>query len=914
MSFRISGRAVFLCTFVFLSVLISYGQRSELTGRADNARTGANVNETLLAPGNVNKNNFGRLFSQPVDYVVMGQPLYVPNVQIPGKGTHNVVYMVTMLDTVYAFDADDNQGDNAAPLWQVSFLDPANGVTIATGANLPCTASGGEGLGFNQEGIVSTPAIDGSSSTMYVVAKTVENGVVRHRLHALDLATGVEKFGGPALITAQSVSKQGKVWTFNSLHQMNRPGLLLVNGTVYIGFGSNSCNDGNSGWVLSYDASTLQQTGVFNTNPDHGLTSIWQSGQGLTADADGNVYAETAEGNFDIDAGGQGYTNSVLKLGGSPFDLIDYFTPSNVAFLNQHDLDMSSTGPVVLPDQDGPVPHEVIAAGKQGTIYLMNRDNMGQYNPNMDQIVQEIPLAVGAMFSSPAYWNGIVYFCGNAQPLHAYSLSGGLLSSVPVGMTTQKITGSHSPTISANGDTNGIVWVVNSGQLWAFDAITLKLLYNTGQSGARDKLSKLGHFATQVVANGKVYIATRNSLEVYGLFHLLTVSGGNNQSATALTPLPAPIQVQATHAYTGAPLANETITFSDGNKGGVFNPPSAVTDENGFASTSYTVPKKAGTYTVTASGAAFGSVTLTESSTAAAPVKMIVYSGGQQTAPAGTVLPLPLTVQVQDMYKNGVTGLSVTFDNGGKGQFVSQSTVTTDSAGKAKVNYQLPNTPGKYQIKAGASGLKTITFTEFAVVGNAGSVAIVSGDHQSVSAGSAFPQALVVKVTDTAGNPVPGTSVNFTAPSGSFTGNPATTDTNGNASVNYAAGTVAGSVTVTATAGSGSAQFTETVLAGPASVISISGGNNQLGAAGTMLGQFLTVQVADQYGNPTTNVAVLFSDNGAGGQFSNPNPALTDQTGMAAQGYILPSVPGTYMISASADGVANPALFTETAQ
>ena len=797
-------------------VTSSLAQHAIVTGSSDNSRTGANENETLLTPSNVNKNSFGRLFTQSVDYQVLGQPLYVPNVVIPNKGTHNVVYVVSMLDSVYAFDADSKDGDNAVPLWQVSFLDPANGVTIASGSNLPCTNPNSNGPGFNQEGIVSTPVIDPNTGTMYVVAKTVESGTVRHRLHALDIGSGQEKFGGPSLISATSVSNLGKRRDFNSLHQKNRPGLLLLNGVVYMAFGSNYCNDGNTGWVLGYDAATLQQTGAFNTNPDHGLTSIWQSGHGIPADA-GNLFVETGEGNSDANAGGQGYGNSVIKLSTNPLGFSDYFMPSNVLYLNQHDLDLSSTGAVVLPDQAGPHPHEVVAAGKQGTIYLMDRDNLGQYNTQADMIVQEIPLAVGEMFSSPAYWNGIVYFGGNASQLRAYALSDGLLSTVPVAMTMQGLTGSHSPSISSDGDSNGILWVVNGGQLWAFDAITLKPLYNTGQVPLRDKLPKLAHFATQTVANGKVYIATRNSLEVLGLFHLLSASSGANQSATVLTALPSPIQVLAAHAYTGQPMPGVSVTFSDGGKGGTFNPSSAVTDANGLVSTSYSVPQKAGAYTMTASATNFGNLTFTETALPGPAARMIAYAGGQQTGPAGSVLPIPMTVQAQDVYRNGVPGVSVTFDNGGKGVFLSPATAQTDSAGKAKVTYQLPNVPGKYAIKASSPGLKTVSFTEFAVVG-------------------------------------------------------------------------------------------------PPAGVTITGGNNQTAPAGTPLGQLLSVVVADQYGNPVPSVAVAFGDGGAGGQFSNPNPVLTDNTGTAAQGYTLPPLAGTIFVTATATGVATPASFTETAQ
>jgi hypothetical protein len=588
--------------------------------------------------------------------------------------------------------------------------------------------------------------------------------------------------------------------------------------------------------------------------------------------------------------------------------------PSNVGFLNQHDLDLSSTGAVILPDQDGPHPHEVIATGKEGTIYLMDRDNLGQFNTQADMMVQEIPLAVGEMFSSPAYWNGIVYFCGNAGQIRAYSLSGGLLSTVPVATTTQKVTGSHSPSISSHGDNDGILWVVNAGQIWAFDAITMKLLYNTGQVPLRDKLPKLAHFATQTVINGKVYIATRNSVEVFGVFQLLTATGGANQSAIVHTALPLPIQVQATHAYSGQPLPGVTVAFSDGSKGGTFNPTSAPTDASGFASTSYTLPQKTGTYTITASATNFGNLTFTETATAATPVRMVSYGGARQTGPAGTVLPTPITAQVQDAFKNGVPGVSVTFDNGGKGAFASQATVTTDAAGKAGVAYQLPNLPGKYNVKVSSAGLTTLTFTEFAVVGLAANVAVVSGNNQSAPAGGALPQPLIVRVTDQAGNAVSGASVVFTAPTGTFTGSPATTDSNGNASATYTAGTAAGPVTIAATAGSASVQFTETVTAGPAASTTIAGGNNQAAPAGTPLGQSLSVVVADQYGNPVQNDGVFFDDGGAGGQFSNANPVMTDNTGTAAQGYTLPGAAGTVFVTAAATGVATPASFTETSQ
>src|SRR5208337_989009 len=306
------GRNLCVTLLVICIALLSssFAQLPFVTSRGDNARDGANTNETLLTPSNVNKNSFGRLFSVPVDYVVMAQPLYMPNVNIPNQGTHNVIYVVTQADSVYAIDAD-----TGAQLWWVNFTNPAQGITTAqlSDKTLFCPTTG-----FNQEGIVGTPVIDPTTNTMYLVAKTVLNGTVRHDLHALDITTGNDQAGSPVQIIAQSTStgtvNPGRVTNFKSLHQKNRPGLLLLNGILYLGFGSNACNDSNSGWVLSYDKATLSQLAVFNTSPDHGYTSIWQAGNGLAADEAGNIFVETAESCascYDIPSGGQTYSNSV---------------------------------------------------------------------------------------------------------------------------------------------------------------------------------------------------------------------------------------------------------------------------------------------------------------------------------------------------------------------------------------------------------------------------------------------------------------------------------------------------------------------------------------------------------------------------------------------------------------------------
>jgi hypothetical protein len=801
--------ALLVCVALLPSL---FAQQPFLTSRGDNARDGANTNETLLTPANVTKNGFGRLFSFPVDYIVMAQPLYMPNVNIPGQGTHNVVYVVTQADSVYAIDAD-----TGAQLWYASML---NGGTTASGVYLPC----GTSPGFAQEGIVGTPVIDPDTNTIYLVAKTLLNTTVRHHLHALDIGTGAEQPGSPVLITAKSTSMKGHVTVFNSLHQKNRPGLLLQNGILYLGFGSNYCNDGNSGWVLSYNPTSLAQLGVFNTSPDWGLTSIWQAGVGLAGDEAGNIFVETGESGshgFDVPDGGQTYCNSVIKLN-PDLSFGDYFTPSTVAFLNVHDFDLSSTGAVVLPDQSGPYPHELIASGKQGIVYVLNRDSLGMYSAATDQVVQEVVLVPtttkDVLFGSPAYWNNTVYFAPNNAPIMAFPLSGGLLGTP---LKAGLYVGSHSPSISANGNTNGIVWMISGPILYAFDATTMQLLYSTNQApNGRDTLPAVGHFVTQTVANGRVYVATKTSLEAYGLFNVVAVTGGNSQAAMAGTALANPIGIHASNPYTGQPYVGATVNFSDGCKVlgstscGSFNPASAVTNSIGNASTTYTLPKKAGTYTITISGTGFSSATASATSKPGAAVGIISYSGAKQTGAAGSTLPNPMTTKAQDIYKNGVSGIAINFtaNNGG---VVTPSSVVTDAAGLARTSLKLPQTVSTVTVTATSGSFKKSTFLEYSV-------------------------------------------------------------------------------------------------AGPAANIAVTGGNNQSGSAGAQLSQALSVLVTDQYGNPVSGNDVDFSDGGAGGAFANPNPTTTISSGVATQSYTLPSSPGPITIRATATGVANSAVFTET--
>jgi hypothetical protein len=811
-------RRVFASALLVGMALISLcsAQSPFATGHSDNQRTGADVNETLLTPQNVNKNQFGFLFNYPIDYMALAQPLYVPNVSININGQvtqHNVVYVATMADSVYAFDADNNTG---TPLWWVNFTNPANGITTASGGYLPCS-----GTGFAQEGIIGTPAIDTTTGTMYLVAKTVENGTVRHHLHALDITNGSEKFGGPTLISATSTSLKGHVTNFNSMHQKNRPGLLFSNGVVYMAFGSNGCNDGNSGWVLAYDGTSLQQTGVFNTSPDSGLTSIWQTGGGLAADENGHVYAVTAESNFyDVPFGGQSYCHTVLEFAPDstlPNSLVlsDYFTPAVVAYLNAHDLDLSSGGPLILPDQDGQFPHFMVAGGKQGTIYFLNRDQMGTYSLNDANLQetggQELTFAVGHVFNSPAYWNGVLYYAGNSDLIKGFSVSGGVISPNPVVTSARKYGGSHSPSISANGNTDGVLWVMGSGILYAFNATSLQALYNTSLIKTRDGLPAIAHFVTQTVANGKVYVATQTTLQVYGLFQNLTTIGGDDQSAQVLTTLPAPIQLQVTDPYSGVGIPGVTVTFSDGGKKGDFDPPSAVSDASGNVSTFYTFAKTAGIVTITASSAKAASMTFTETATPGPATKIITYSGNKQSGQAGSILPAQLRIKIQDAYANGVPGITATFSDPSGGGTFNPTSSLSNASGLAQVGYQVPNTAGTYKLVVNAPGLKAGQLTEYATGVSPANLIVVSGNNQTAPVNTALSQSLVVQVTDIGGNPIPGVSVVFSAASGVFAGTPATSDTNGLVTISYTTGPNPGTVVIVAAVNGLNTQMNVTV-------------------------------------------------------------------------------------------------------
>jgi hypothetical protein len=494
------------------------------TAQYDNQRTGANLAETILTPRNVNPERFGKLFVIPVDGDVYAQPLYVPNLEIPGKGVHNVVFVATEHESVYAVDA---AGQPAAPLWRVSFINPDAGVNPVREQDMSCRFIPAE------VGITPTPVIDTASRTIFVLVRTAErgrDGTVRffQRLHALDLATGAERPGSPVLIRA-SVSGTtlfglfSKEVSFHALLENPRAALLLSGGSVYVAWGS-ACDVGPYyGWVLAYDARTLKQTGVFNTSPDSGESGIWQSDTGIAADRDGAVYAVTGNGKFDAARGGRDYGDSVLKLASrnGALGVADYFTPFDEERLNRADIDLGSSGPVLLPDQPGPHPHLLVAAGKAGLVYLIDRDRMGGFRAaSNSHAIQTLQVGTGA-FGAPAYWNGHLYYANRNDMLKDFRLENGKL--VPAHQGGEQFAHPGAiPCVSANGAKDGIVWlVVSKGRnRHGYDSDAILHAYDAADVSRELYSAVLGpsvRFAMPTVADGRVYVGAKGAVYVYGL-------------------------------------------------------------------------------------------------------------------------------------------------------------------------------------------------------------------------------------------------------------------------------------------------------------------------------------------------------------------------------------------------------------
>src|SRR6266853_2285618 len=511
------------------------------TQRYDPQRTGLNRQESILTPSNVTNSTFGKLFACAVDGEVYAQPLYVANFAIAG-GTHNVVLVATMNDSVYAFDADASP---CVPYWKKSFL--------GTGVTTVPPADTGEFGDINTIiGITGTPVIDPATGTLYAVAKTKEPTGYFQRLHALDLASGNEKFNGPADISS-AITVPGSGDTGDStcpgsagnvpfcpLRENQRPGLLLLNGKVYVAWASHGDITPYHGWVIGYAAADLAQPPVvFNTTPNGGLGGIWMSGTGPAGDAAGNIYVITGNGTFDTAAPRTNYGDSFIKLRTTAgLSVADFFTPANQSDLNDGDLDLGSGGAIVLPDSAGSAahPHLLIGGDKQGVLYVIDRDNMTGFNAGGDQILQTVPITAGPacitcrIFSTPAFWEGKLYVVARRDVLKQYTVVNGSLSLLPA-LQAGDVFGfpGATPAISSNGATNGIVWVLNTSNngtgnspgngpaiLFAYDATSLNKLYSSPASGA-EVAGDAVKFTVPTVANAKVYVGAQTELSVFGL-------------------------------------------------------------------------------------------------------------------------------------------------------------------------------------------------------------------------------------------------------------------------------------------------------------------------------------------------------------------------------------------------------------
>jgi hypothetical protein len=482
------------------------GSTPVLTFHNDQIRSGANTTEVVLNTSNVNQSQFGLKYSYAVDGQIYAQPLYVPNLTISGT-PHNVVFVATENNTVYAFDAD---GLSSSPLWSRSLGKPHPVSGSSTGTPI-----------YPSVGITSTPVIDPSMTTLYVFAVTTSG----YQLSALDITNGQDRTNSPMTVTASvngtgDGSSKGVLSLPKGCYQ--RPGLALANGNVYIGF--SFCHQG---WLLAYDASSLQRKAVFCATPNGKGGGIWMGGGAPAVDSDGYVYVITSDNDGDPEST---YEDAFIKFN-PDLTVADYFQTSIDPTLIKNDADQGSGGIMILPDNSSSTPHELIGGGKDGFVIVLNRDNLGKEHTT-DQAIQEVKTGVGKysnIFSSPAFWNNTIFYHPENDTLHLFNYNSGtgLMATSPA-KSGSAVYGWHgaTPSISANGTADGIIWEIEqtawqtggAAVLHAYDALSAAELYNSSQAaGNRDKAGPAVRFTVPTVADGKVFVGTATQLDIYGL-------------------------------------------------------------------------------------------------------------------------------------------------------------------------------------------------------------------------------------------------------------------------------------------------------------------------------------------------------------------------------------------------------------
>ena len=589
-----------------------------LTWRYDNTHQGQNTQESILTPTNVNTNTFGKLFSHTVDGQVYAQPLYVANLTLPNNTTHNVIFIADEHDSVYAFDADSNGGADSGPLWQASMISTAHGA--AAGATTVPTADVQTGTGdlHPEIGISSTPVIDLNTGTIFVVAKSKENGNYVQRLHALNILNGNEQPGSPVAISASvpgtGSGSSGGTLKFSPLWQLNRPALGLFNGSIYIAFGSHGDDGPWHGWVLVYNETTLKQTAAVSQSPNGYGDAVWMSGAGLPIDTiSANGRAFLATGNGDMTSyppltSNVDYGESVLRydLSNGGFAISDAFTSFNQSSLTGSDIDQGSGGVLILPDQPGTHPHLLVQIGKEGRILVLDRDQLGGYigpsagrNTNAVQDITNALKSGSGLWSTPAYWNGNVYVWAENDSLKMFPITNGVLASRATAQSSAtSLFPGATPVVSSSGTQNGIVWSLvtdlvksnGSSILYAFNADNVaQELYASNQNSTRDDAGPAIKFTVPAITHGKVYVGAGYQVDVYGLLN------GEQQA-------PAPVISPAGGMFSGV----QQITITDTVSGATIY---YTTDGSTptASSTKYTAPFQLSTdETVQAIGSASG--------------------------------------------------------------------------------------------------------------------------------------------------------------------------------------------------------------------------------------------------------------------------------------------------------------------
>jgi len=683
------------------------------TWRYDLTHAGQNTSETALTPANVNPDSFGKLFSLKVDSTVYPQPLYIPNLKMSDGQTHNVLFIATSNDTIYAFDADSNGGANASPIWKISLAGTDHGAG-AGATSIPWQDTGSPDVAPTV-GITGTPAIDPTTNTMFVVAATKENGTYFSRLHAINLINGAEQPNSPVEIKASVAGtgngSAGGQLAFSPLWENQRPALDFYNGHVYIGFGAHGDNGPWHGWLFAYDATTLQQTAVLCLSPNGSGAGLWGSGAGFPIDdgaPGGRMFLATGNGTRTsppFDAKSE-YGESVVafSLANGGLKPIDEFTPFNYQILNNHDWDLGAGGVLMVPDQQGSHPHVLLQGGKEGRIVVLDRDNLGGYaagassNTNALQDISTITTAAQGFWATPTYWNGNIYLWAEKNVPMLFKMNTGVMDTEPDSQST--ITSQFpDPTfsVSSNGAQNGIAWAVRADQfntngpavLYAWNANDLtKTIYESDSNATRDAAGPANKFSIPVVTNGKVYVAAHGEVDVYGLLNAqetatapsISPNGGSfasSQSVTLSTSTPS-----ATIYYTldgSAPTTSSTqysgaITISkETTLKAIASAPGFL--QSSVSSATFTFTNQTPSPTFTPSPGTYmsaQSVTLSDTDAAAKiyystdgstpSAASTVYTGAIQVSSSETIKAIAIDPSLQD--SNIITGAYV-IQNGG---------------------------------------------------------------------------------------------------------------------------------------------------------------------------------------------------------------------------------------------------------